>query len=299
MRTDELIEGMNKALEVIGAWLITGGLRVILILILMFVALRAVTWALDTFFGKIPFHEASGRVETLRSVLKIVARITLLVVTFMLILGEFGIEIGPLLATAGVVGLAIGFGAQELVKDLISGFFILLEDQIRVGDIVDLDGRSGLVEKINLRTIVLRDFSASVHYVRNGNIQVVKNLTKDYSAYVFDIGVSYDTDVDQAITVTKSVGEEMRADPAFKDFITEPLEIFGLDQFADSALVIKARIKTVPRQQWTVGREFNRRLKMAFDKSGIEIPFPYRTVYLRAEPETKDFMKQLSVGEPT
>lgn len=296
MDTDKLFEGINRVLESVGGWLITGGLRVVLILILMVLALRAVTWGLDALFGKIPFREASGRIATLKSVLKIVARITLLGVAFMLILGEFGIEIGPLLATAGVVGLAVGFGAQELVKDLISGFFILLEDQIRVGDIVDLDGRSGVVEKINLRTIVLRDFAAAVHYVRNGNIQVVKNLTKDYSAYVFDIGISYNSDADQAMAVAKQVGEDLQADPLFKHRIYEALEIFGVDQFADSAVIIKARIKTAPLEQWNVGREFNRRLKLAFDKNGIEIPYPYRTVYLRAEPDVKKWVSQITEG---
>jgi len=197
-----------------------------------------------------------------------------------MILGELGVEIGPILAAAGIVGFAIGFGAQNLVQDIISGFFILLEDQIRVGDVVEIAGKGGLVEKITLRMIVLRDLAGNVHFVRNGEINIITNMTKEYSRYVFDIGVAYREDVDKVIEVIQQVDEGLRGDPEFKDDILEPIEILGLDQFANSAVIIKARTKTKPIKQWRVAREFNRRLKKKFDERNIEIPFPHVTLYM-------------------
>jgi len=176
-------------------------------------------------------------------------------------------------------GLAVGFGAHGLVKDRISGFFILMDNQIRVGDVVQINGRGGLVENINLRITTLRDLAGNVHFVPNGTIDVVTNMTMGYSRYVFEVGVAYREDVEEVIEVLKQVDEELRADPDFADDITEPLEVLGLDQFADSAIIIKARTTTKPIRQWRVGREFNLRLKKAFDRRGIEIPFPHLTVY--------------------
>jgi small conductance mechanosensitive channel len=198
----------------------------------------------------------------------------------MTILGELGVEIGPVLAAAGIAGLAVGFGAQSLVKDVINGFFILLEDQIRVGDVVKVAGQGGVVEKVNLKMTVLRDFSGNVHYVPNGSIDLVTNMTKEYSRYVFEIGVAYREDVDEVSAVIREVDEDLRNDPDFCQDILEPIEVFGLDQFGDSALIIKARVKTKPIKQWRVAREFNRRLKRKFDEKNIEIPFPHVTLYM-------------------
>jgi small conductance mechanosensitive channel len=206
-------------------------------------------------------------------------RIVIFFVGMMMILSEIGIDLKPLLAAAGLGGLAIGFGAQSLVKDLIAGFFILLENSIRVGDVVEVAGVSGLVEEIELRTIKLRDLSGNVHVVPNGAIDKVKNMTKDYSYYLFDVGVSYREDVDEVMAVLKEIAAELRADPAFSGDILEPLEMLGVDQFADSAVIIKCRIKTEPLKQWRIGREMNRRIKNTFDAKGIEIPFPHQTVY--------------------
>jgi len=167
-----------------------------------------------------------------------------------------------------------------MVKDVISSFFILLDDQIRVGDVVQIAGKGSLVENINLRMTILRDLAGNVHYVRNGEIDVVTNMTKEYSRYVFDVGVAYREDVDEVIEVIKQVDEDLRNDPQFKDDILEPVEILGLDQFADSAIIIKARTKTKPIKQWAVGREFNKRLKQLFDEKDIEIPFPHITLYM-------------------
>jgi len=282
----QVLATLNQLIASTGTWLIASGLRILLILVLMMIALRLARWlarGLVKHIGGEPGLETDKRRETLANVVSVVLRVLVFAIAFMMILGEVGINLGPIVATAGVASLAIGFGAQELVKDVISGFFVLLEDQIRVGDVVNLDGKGGLVEQVTLRTVVLRDLAGNVHYVRNGNIQVITNMTKDYSRYVFDVGISYNSDVDRTIELIKEVDEDMRADEIFGPLILEPIEILGVDAFADSAVVIKARTKTQPIQQWTVGREFNRRLKYRFDEAGIEIPFPHRTVYVRTE----------------
>ena len=224
-------------------------------------------------------EEYKKRVDTLSFAIGYLLSTTIVVVAVLTILPLLNINVGPILAAAGVVGLAVGFGAQHLVQDVISGFFILLDDQIRVGDVVQIADRGGLVERLNLRMVVLRDLAGNVHYVRNGKIDIVTNMTKDYSRYVFDIGVAYREDVDEVVKVIRQVDEELRRDPAFGPDILEPIEILGLDRFADSAIIIKARTKTKPIKQWGVAREFNRRLKKRFDEMGIEIPFPHVTLY--------------------
>jgi small conductance mechanosensitive channel len=212
-------------------------------------------------------------------VLHDVARLLILGVGTMMILSEIGIDLKPLLAAAGLGGLAIGFGAQSLVKDVISGFFILLEDSIKEGDVIEVAGVSGLVEEVALRTIVLRDLSGNVHIVPNGIVDRVKNMTKGYSYYVFNIGVAYREDVDHVMAVLTEIAADLRTDPLYAGDILEPLEMLGLDRFDESAVIIQCRIKTLPIQQWRVGREMNRRIKKTFDAKGIEIPFPQRTIY--------------------
>ncbi len=263
-------------------WLMSTGLRIILILVIALVVIRISMMIASRLVRRLKRDqdiEVIKRVDTLESVLRFVVVITGGIVTLLMVLSALEIDIAPLLATAGIAGIAIGFGSQQLVQDVISGFFILLDDQIRVGDVVEVAGKSGLVERINLRMTVLRDLAGNVHFIRNGQIDVITNMTKEYSRYVFDIGVAYREDIDRVIAVIREVDEGMRNDPAFKDSILEPIEVLGLDKFADSAVIIKARTKTKPIQQWTVAREFNRRLKKRFDELGIEIPFPHRTVY--------------------
>jgi len=265
-------------------WFTSNGLRLLLIIIATLIALKIanlLTNRLSSLLIKSRFEgEKQKRVETLSSLIRYILRISIILVAFITILGEFGIDIGPILAAAGVVGLAVGFGAQQLVQDIISGFFIILEDQIRVGDVIQVAGIGGLVEKVNLRMVTLRDLSGSVHYVRNSQINLVTNMTKDFSYYLFDIGIAYRENVDEVTAVIREVGESLQHDDNFKDNILEPIEILGLDQFADSAIIIKARFKTKPIKQWVVGREFNRRLKNRFDELNIEIPFPHMTVYM-------------------
>lgn len=275
---------LTAILKDIGEWAMTTGVRILLIAVVALIAVKAVSIfsaRLAEIFGKKKMDdEYKKRASTLGSVIRHLLNVVVLIVAVITILGQLGIEIGPVLAAAGIVGLAIGFGAQSLVKDVINGFFILLEDQIRVGDVVNIAGKGGLVEKVNLKMTILRDLSGNVHYIPNGNIDVVTNMTKEYSRYVFDIGVAYREDVDEVIEVIKAVDEDLRSDPDFGKDILEPIEILGLDQFAESALVIKARAKTKPIQQWRVAREFNRRLKKAFDERDIEIPFPHMTLYM-------------------
>lgn len=223
--------------------------------------------------------EKEKRINTLLDIVKQLGKVIILVVFLIMLLSNFGLDIGPILAGAGIVGLAVGFGAQELVRDFISGFFILLENQVRTGDVAVINGTGGLVEHIELRTITLRDLGGVTHVFQNGKINTLANMTKEWSAYVFEIGIAYKENTDRVIELLKGLDEEMRADENFKDLIINPLEIFGVDKFGDSAVIIKARYKTRPIQQWAVGREFNRRIKYAFDEHKIEIPFPHRTIY--------------------
>ena len=277
------VSTIDSYIQQVGSWFMTSGLRILFIVILMIFALKfsqiIAGRLLNFFISRQDDVEMQKRADTLSSVIKYALNIVIFIVAVLMVMDQLGIQIGPILAAAGVVGLAVGFGAQSLVQDVISGFFILLEDQIRVGDVIDIAGKGGLVEQVNLRMVILRDLSGNVHYVRNSQINIVTNMTKEYSRYVFDIGVAYKEDVDKVIEVIKEVDEDLRDDEKFKADILEPIEILGLDQFGDSALIIKARIKTMPIKQWSAAREFNRRLKRAFDERKIEIPFPHRTIY--------------------
>jgi len=224
-------------------------------------------------------RQPSGRAKTLLPLLRRIIMIVLFVFVGLIVLAELGVDTAPLLAGAGVVGLAIGFGSQALVRDIITGLFILIEDTVSVGDVVTAGGHTGVVEDISIRTIRLRDLAGSVHVVPFGDVTTVINLTKDFSYAVLDIGVGYREDTDHVSAVIREVGEELRQDPEHGPKFLEPIEILGVDQLADSAVVIRARIKTKPILQWGIKREMNRRLKKRFDLEGIEIPFPHRTLY--------------------
>ena len=225
-------------------------------------------------------RKLSKKRKTLVPLLNTTIKIGVAFIGGIVILDQLGVNTKPILAGAGIVGLAVGFGAQTLVKDVINGLFILLQDLISVGDVAVLGDKGGLVEAVGIRTVTLRDLSGNVHVIPNSSIDTVTNMTKGYSMYVFDVGVAYREDVDEVMDVLREIGQEMQNDPEYRKDILEPIEILGLDQFADSAVMIKARIKTKPIRQWAVGREFNRRMKKAFDERGIEIPFPHHTVYM-------------------
>ncbi len=226
-----------------------------------------------------PPSESAKRAETLVRLIRQGVYLAIWTIIGLVILQEVGVEIGPILAGAGILGLAVGFGGQNLVRDVISGFFIILENQVRVGDVAIINGTGGLVEKVNFRTIVLRDLAGVVHVFPNGTITTLSNMTQEWSAYVFEIGVAYKENTDRVIKVLEQILGNMRTDPSYGELILEEPEIFGVDKFDDSAVVIKGRIKTKPIRQWMVGREFLRRVKLAFDEQGIEIPFPHSTVY--------------------
>ena len=282
-------EFWSKALNTAIDWAIKDLPGIIIILIALIIILRVVKFSINRLKKilikraendeTVDTGEAEKRINTLTGIILAAVRIVSYTVFIIMLLSKFSIDIAPLLASAGILGLAVGFGAQELVRDYISGFFMLLEDQIRTGDVAIINGTGGLVERIELRTITLRDLNGVVHIFQNGKINTLSNMTKEWSAMVFDIGVAYKEDVDQVMQIMKEVADELQNDPYFGPKIIEPIEMMGLDQFADSALIIKARLKTKPIMQWETGREYRRRLKIAFDKSNIEIPFPHTTVY--------------------
>lgn len=242
--------------------------------------------------------ERSARARTLLPLLRNVVMVVLLVMVVLIVMSELGINIAPLLAGAGVVGLAIGFGSQKLVQDLITGAFILFEDTISVGDVVQLGEYSGLVEAISIRTIRLRDFSGSVYTIPFSTVATVVNMTKEFSFYAMDVRVAYREETDRVVGVLGEIGAELQADPEYGVHILEPLEVVGVDRFDVSSVIIKARIKTAPIKQWMVGREFNRRMKKRFDELGIEIPFPHTTVYFGDDKSGRPPSATIRLGGP-
>jgi len=229
--------------------------------------------------------EAQKRAKTLGKIINSAAIVIVVSVSIMMILSEFGMDITPIITGAGIVGLAVGFGAQNLVRDIISGFFLILEDQIRVGDVAKINGIGGTVENIRLRTTILRDSEGTVHIFPNGEIKQVANLTKEYSYYLIDLGVAYKENVDRVMEVLSQIGADLQKDPEYSSLILAPLEVMGVDDFSSSQVIIKIRIKTLPLKQWTVGRELRRRIKNVFDSKKIEMPFPQIDVHFR-EPDS-------------
>lgn len=265
--------------------------RVLLILLLAGLALRFIPRLISrlrrTLQERQDSAEDARRIHTLSRVIRYVVTVAVTVVTGIVILGEFGISVAPILGAAGVVGIALGFGAQSLVKDYFTGFFLLLENQIRIGDIVEAGGKSGVVEELTLRYLRLRDYDGNVHYIPNGTVSVVTNKSLGYAFAVIDAGVAYGEDVDRVMAVMRAVGEALRQDAGFAPKILEPLEIAGVDRWADSAVVIRCRFKVMPLEQWNVRREYLRRLKAAFDREGIEIPFPHVKLVYRPPAEAR------------
>jgi len=259
-------------------------LRVVLILALAWILQAAANRLIRIFRrymqAKAPSADEQARIETLARVFRNSGAIVIVIVAGTLILGELGISIAPILATAGVAGVAIGFGAQSLIKDYFTGFFLLLEDQLRQGDVVEVAGKSGLVEEVTLRYVRLRDFEGHVHFVPNGEIKVVSNRTRGYAQAAIDVGVGYSVDIDQALAVMREVGQSMRADAKWQAKIADEVEVLGVEKLDNSAIVLRCRLKVVPAiEQWNVKREFLKRLKKAYDERGIEIPFPQLTIH--------------------
>lgn len=260
---------------VLGAW------------VLVMVLQRAVRTLRERIAMRMDDAESAKRAETLSRVFRYLVAVVVSLIAGMLVLAELGVSVAPILGAAGVVGLAVGFGAQSLVKDFFTGFFILLENQIRQGDVVQLGEHSGVVEGITLRFVQLRDYDGNVHYVPNGHITTVINMTRGFSHAVMDIGVAYRENVDDVMAVMREVAAQMREHPDYQLKITGDLEIAGVNSWGDSAVVIRCRYRTLPMEQWGVRREYLRRLKAAFDTKGIEIPYPHLTVYAGQDKEGK------------
>lgn len=258
-------------------------LRIVLIVVAAWVAIALLQRLVRTIRVRVASRlggvDAARRAETLGRVIRYLIAMVVSAVAVMLVLAEVGVSLAPILGAAGVVGLAIGFGAQSLVKDYFTGFFILFEDQIRTGDVVKVADIGGLVEDITLRHVRLRDYDGNVHFVPNSLITTVTNMSRLYAQAVIDVGVAYRENVDDVLAVMKSVGEQMREDDLYGAKILDALEIAGVERLDDSAVVLRCRFKVAPLEQWSVRREYLRRLKAAFDEHGIEIPFPHLTVY--------------------
>ena len=265
--------------------LINTGLRLLVVLVLAWIAFRVLGLILRRVEGSMGTPDPGAvslqeqRVRTLVGLLRSIGVVVIVVVTLFMLLNALGIDIGPLLATAGVVGLAISFGAQSLVKDIISGLFILLENQFGVGDVIRIKDVSGRVEKMTLRIVVMRDVHGVVHVVPNGEITQVSNLTRAFSRAVFEVGVAYKEDADRVMEVLRDIGREMWEDPEWRPLLTEEITVPGIESFGDSSVNIRVMATTVPLKQWDVARELRRRIKRRFDAEHIEIPFPHRTFY--------------------
>ncbi len=284
----ESVEELLRFLKLDTGEVVRIGLRVLVIWLLAWVGLRAlavvarrIVRSVDDGDDTVLSHREK-RGQTVAALIRSVGRVLVFLIALLLTLNIF-IEIGPLLAGAGVAGLAISFGAQSLVKDLIAGFFILFEDQFTVGDNVELAGKSGKVERLTLRAAVIRDLDGVLHTIPNGSIQMVSNKTRGWSRSVIEVGVAYGTDVDQALSVFRDESLALARDPEWKSLVEEGGEpdVLGIERLDDSAVVIRVAIRVTPGNQWKVAREFRRRIKKRLDREGIEIPFPQRTVHLR------------------
>ncbi|MEO6164581.1 MAG: mechanosensitive ion channel family protein [Candidatus Binatia bacterium] len=273
-------ESIVTRIMAVGVNALQGVLRIALIVAIAYGVIRILRAALSqleallirsTGLGDGYPGAAAKRIKTLSGVLWTISSGLLWFVVVLIALSQIGVNIGPILAGAGVVGLAVGFGAQHLVRDLVSGFFLLLENQIRVGDMAIVNGTGGMVEAVTFRTVVLRDQAGVVHVFPNGSITTLANATMDWSAYVIDITVSYNEDTDRVVDIMRRVADDMRKESEYARAMIEPIEVYGVDNFTEVAVTIKARFKTQPAQQYTIGREYRRRLKKAFDSEGVEL----------------------------
>lgn len=259
-------------------------LRITGIVVAAWLVLRLIGRALKTMkermAASIDDAESAKRALTLARVFQYIATVVVSLIAVVLVLSEIGISIAPILGAAGVVGLAVGFGAQSLVKDFFTGFVLLLENQIRQGDVVEIAGRTGVVEKITLRFVQLRDYAGLVYFVPNGEITTVANMSRGFAHAVIDAGIGYGADVDRVMALMREVADRMRQDPDWAPRIEGEFELAGVESWGDSAVTIRGRIRTRPGEQWAVRRELLRRLKYAFDEAGVEIPFPQRTVHV-------------------
>jgi len=284
----EIIRRLAEILRIDAEELTRAGARVLGIWLLAYVSYRVVVLAARRI--EVAVDDGDDSVTTLRErrgqtiaqLLRSVGRVVVLAIAILLTFNVF-IDIGPILAGAGILGLAVSFGAQSLVKDVISGFFILFENQFAIGDVIEVAGKSGLVEKMTLRVVQLRDAEGVMHVVPNGEIKVVSNKTRGWSRAVVDVGVPYDENVDRAIDVLRDEAAQFSTDKVWGSQLDGPVEVLGVESLGDSAVVLRTVIRTQPGSQWSVAREFRRRIKNRFDREELEIPFPSRRVHVRVE----------------
>jgi small conductance mechanosensitive channel len=280
---------MQNEFREILLWLRTSGVRLLLIAAASVLLVRLLSSLVNRILHLMAngsgatISEAEKRALTMASLLRTVGTAFIIIVAALMALREIGLDITPLLAGAGVAGLAIGFGAQSLIKDVIAGFFILMEDQFHVGDVIQAAGVSGQVERMSLRTTIVRDLLGTVHFIPNGEIKVASNLTKEWSRAVLEVGIDYQEDLDRTLHVLAEVGRELAADASFGPMVLEPLQVLGVESLGESQVTLRLLLKTLPSKQWEVARELRRRIKYRFDREKIAVPYPHRVVITRAE----------------
>ena len=269
-------------------WAIDHGLKVLLVIAgtyLVLYLIRLLSKRIVAYSRKVERDQDQGerekRTETLVHIFETTGKVFIIIIAIFMVMKELGMDITPLLTGAGIAGLALGFGAQSLVKDFLSGFFILIENQFRVGDVIKIGEFSGVVERISLRTVVLRDLGGNVHVIPNGEVKAVTNMSYEWSRAVVDIAVSYREDIDRVMNVLNEVGKTMIDDELFKKIIWEKPFVTGINDLSDGQVKLQMLVKTAPLMQWEVGRELRKRIKSAFDREGIEIPFPHQVVITR------------------
>ena len=281
-------------LESIVPWLLSHGIKIVIIAVVAYILKRIIHGVIvrtiriavrsENYQSK---DAEEKRENTLISLFTVTIQTLIVLIAGMMILEELGVEIGPMLAAAGIVGLAFGFGGQYLIRDIITGLFIILENQYRIGDVVNINDTGGSVENITLRKTTLRDLNGTVHHIPHGEIKTVSNLTKDFARVNINLRISYSSNIEHVINVVNRVGNELANDSQFKDSILKPIQFVRVDKFADSAIEIKMLGDTKVLKQWEVAGEFRKRLKIAFDNEGIEIPFPQRVVHYAKPNETE------------
>ena len=270
--------GFARDRDAIIRWLLDSGLRIGVIGVVAYLAIRTGSAAARRFEREMSVGtgldviERTKRAQTLGRLIQNTLTVIVTIIAGLMMLRELGLEIGPALTATGIVGVALGFGAQTLIRDIIAGFFMIVEDQVRVGDSAVVNGQGGLVEQLNLRTIVLRDEQGTVHVFSNGEVKTLANMSKDFAYYVISLGVAYDDDPDRVVQALHDAGAALMADPAFRPHILAPLEVYGIDAFEADRLVVKGRIKTVPQKQWLVGRELRKRIVKLLRERGIHAP---------------------------
>jgi moderate conductance mechanosensitive channel len=284
----DILRRLAQILEINGETMVRNGARVVGIWVLAWLAYRVVRLAAIRIEKAVDDGDDSvttlreRRGKTISQLLRSMGRVVIYAIALLLTFNVF-IDIGPILAGAGILGLAVSFGAQSLVKDVISGFFILFENQFAIGDVIEAGGKSGVVEKMSMRVVVLRDIQGAMHIIPNGEIKVVSNLTRGWSRAVVDVGVGYEEDVDRALGVVRDEAASFSTDPEWTSQLDGPVEVPGIESLGDSAMVIRSLIRTQPGSQWAAAREYRRRLKLRFDRESIEIPFPQRKVHVQVD----------------